>query len=236
MTRADLAERRAQPVDQQLQRQHHAFQHRVDQRVCERAERRRRSRASTIRAAASTDPQNWGVPSLSFAGFTGLQGAPASVTHRHRITTSYVWSHPFAKHQLRFGGDYRLDTSTRTRSTSTRRGSVHVHRALLGGGSQSRPTGAAFADFLLGAAAAGHAPGRRHQRAARPIVRRVHRRQLAEELEADVQPRPPLRAGDAVHRSQRPAREPGCRAGLHGRRPGARRRERTVHRRVSRRR
>jgi len=92
---------------------------------------------------ASTSPQYWGVPGLSFAGgFTGLQGAPASVRTDTRITTSYAWTHPFAKHQVRFGVDYRLDRDTNQLN-------VNAPGAFTFTGLYS---GASFADFLTGAA------------------------------------------------------------------------------------
>jgi trimeric autotransporter adhesin len=92
---------------------------------------------------ASTSPQYWGVPSLSFAGgLTGVQGAPASVRTDTRITTSYTWMHPFAKHQLRLGADYRLDRDTNQLN-------VNAPGAFTFTGLYS---GAPFADFLLGTA------------------------------------------------------------------------------------
>jgi hypothetical protein len=97
----------------------------------------------TYPTGASTSPQYWGVPGLSFAGgLTGLQGAPASVRTDTRITTSYTWTHPFAKHQVRFGADYRLDRDTNQLN-------VNAPGAFTFTGLYS---GAPFADFLLGTA------------------------------------------------------------------------------------
>src|SRR5262245_19371007 len=45
-------------------------------------------------SAASTDPLNWGVPNLSFSGFTGVRGASASQRSDTRLTTSYAWINP----------------------------------------------------------------------------------------------------------------------------------------------
>ena len=42
-------------------------------------------------AAASTDPQNWGVPRLSFTGFTGVSGAPATSRSDTRLPARYFW-------------------------------------------------------------------------------------------------------------------------------------------------
>ena len=100
---------------------------------------------------ASTDPLNWGVPSLSFSGFTGVRGASATSRTDNRITTSYAWSHPIGKHQLRFGGDYRLDT-TSSQSNANARGSFTFTGLYSSAGSQlAGKSGADFADFLLGA-------------------------------------------------------------------------------------
>ena len=101
-------------------------------------------------AAAATDPLNWGVPNLSFSGFTGVRSAAASLRTDNRINTSYVWSHPIAKHQLRLGGDYRVDNSS-TQSNANARGSFTFTGLYSSGGSQlAGRSGADFADFLLG--------------------------------------------------------------------------------------
>jgi hypothetical protein len=100
---------------------------------------------------ASLDPLNWGVPSLVFSGFSGLRGAGASARADNRITTSYAWSHPVKRHQLRIGADYRFDTTT-TESNANPRGTFTFTGVYSTGGSEvSRGTGADFADFLLGA-------------------------------------------------------------------------------------
>jgi len=94
-------------------------------------------------AGASTNPQYWGVPSLNFGGgFTGLQGSPASSRSDTRITTSYTFIHPFAKHQLRIGVDYRLDRDMNQLN-------VNAPGAFTFTGLYS---GSSVADFLLGAA------------------------------------------------------------------------------------
>jgi hypothetical protein len=94
-------------------------------------------------AGASTSPNYWGVPGLTFAGgLTGLQGSPASSRTDTRITTSYTFIHPFAKHQLRIGVDYRLDRDTNQLN-------VNAPGAFTFTGLYS---GSSFADFLLGAA------------------------------------------------------------------------------------
>ena len=61
--------------------------------------------------AASTDPVNWGVPNLVFSGMTAVRGAAATSRADTRVTAGYAWMRPMPKHQLRFGGDMRLDRS-----------------------------------------------------------------------------------------------------------------------------
>jgi hypothetical protein len=86
-----------------------------------------------------------------FSGFSGVRGAGASVRTDDRITTTYVWSHPIKKHQVRIGADYRFDT-TRTQSNSNARGTFTFTGLYSSGGLQNaQGTGADFADFLLGA-------------------------------------------------------------------------------------
>ena len=101
---------------------------------------------------ASSDPQNWGVPRLSFTGFTGVFGAPATSRSDTRITTSYFWLHPSAKHQLRIGGDYRFDRSTGVLNTNAPGAFTFTGLYSSGGVPVSDAAGnsAAFADFLLG--------------------------------------------------------------------------------------
>ena len=101
---------------------------------------------------ASTDPQNWGVPRLSFTGFTGVSGAPATSRTDTRITTSYVWSHTYTKNQLRVGSDYRLDRSSSQLNTNAPGAFTFTGLYSAGGVPVSSSDGkdAAFADFLLG--------------------------------------------------------------------------------------
>jgi hypothetical protein len=101
-------------------------------------------------ASAPIDPVNWGVPNLSFSGFTGVRGASASLQTDNRLTAGYAWLHPTAHHRLRMGGDARLDT-TESEINSNARGSFTFTGLYSSGGAQRlRGTGADFADFLLG--------------------------------------------------------------------------------------
>jgi len=100
---------------------------------------------------AASDPSNWGVPNVLFSGFTGVRGAGSNERTDNRLTTSYMSVRPLSRHQLRYGGDYRYDTSL-AQNTSNARGTFTFTGLYSSGGSQvARRTGADFADFLLGA-------------------------------------------------------------------------------------
>jgi hypothetical protein len=101
-------------------------------------------------SGAATDPLNWGVPNLSFSGFTGLRSAGANERTDDRITTSYFWAKPIGRHQVRIGGDYRHDLSS-TESNSNARGSYIFTGLYSSGLPVAGQNGSDFADFLLGA-------------------------------------------------------------------------------------
>jgi hypothetical protein len=98
----------------------------------------------------STDPFDWGLPSLSFANFSSARDLAPSTRTDRRISTAYRWTHPVKKHTLRAGGDFRFDRST-SEVDSNPRGSF-VFTGLYAGGGLSGSTGTDldFADFLLG--------------------------------------------------------------------------------------
>jgi hypothetical protein len=99
----------------------------------------------------ATDPLNWGVPNLSFSGFTGVRSNAASLRTDDRLTTSYFWLHPTPKNHLRIGGDFRLDTSSAEANANARGTFTYTGLYSSGGLQTSGLTGADFADFLLGA-------------------------------------------------------------------------------------
>jgi hypothetical protein len=101
-------------------------------------------------STASTDPMNWGVPNLVFSGMTAVRGAAASSRDDTRVTAGYAWIHPMPKHQLRAGGDVRLDRSTSDINANARGTFTFTGLYSDGGVSAPRGTGADFADFLLG--------------------------------------------------------------------------------------
>src|SRR4030095_291 len=60
-------------------------------------------------AGVSTDPLNWGVPSLSFSSLSSVRDLTPSKRSDRRVTLAYNWTRPVRTHQIRFGGDYRFD-------------------------------------------------------------------------------------------------------------------------------
>ena len=101
-------------------------------------------------SAASTDPLNWGVPNLSFSGYTPVRGSFASQRSDTRVTTSYAWVRPTTHHRFRIGGDARLDTSESDINGNARGTFTFTGLFSSGGVPLLGPTGADFADFLLG--------------------------------------------------------------------------------------
>jgi hypothetical protein len=98
--------------------------------------------------AASTDPLNWGVPNLSFSGFTNVRGASASLRTDTRLNAGYAWTHPTAHHRFRVGGDFRYDASD-SEVNGNPRGTFTFTGVSSSGGTPA--AGADFADYLLGA-------------------------------------------------------------------------------------
>ena len=101
----------------------------------------------------STNPFDWGLPSLSFSDFTSLQDTNPQLLRNqtYTFTDSIVWTH--GKHTWRWGVDFRR-IQLNTETSSNARGSF-----IFSGGNTSRRfsaavpspgTGYDFADFLLG--------------------------------------------------------------------------------------
>lgn len=102
-----------------------------------------------IRYPTTQDPLNWGLPNLSFSNFN-VRPSAANERSDNRWTVSYTLSHPINTHQLRFGMDFRQDSSS-SQSNGNARGSFTFTGLYTGNGAiASRNTGADFADFLLG--------------------------------------------------------------------------------------
>ncbi|MGH9411557.1 MAG: TonB-dependent receptor domain-containing protein, partial [Vicinamibacterales bacterium] len=97
----------------------------------------------------ATDAFGYGVPSLSFANFSVHDVTPSKRTDQ-RLTTSYTWTRPWKTHQLRAGGDFRLDRSN-TESDANAAGAFTFTGLYTGGGTGIvTAPGLDFADFLLG--------------------------------------------------------------------------------------
>ena len=101
-------------------------------------------------AASAVTPLNWGVPNLTIAGFTAVQSAAATRRTDTRIAVSDTWMHVIGKHQLRIGGDMRLDRSNSQLNANARGAFTFTGLYSSGGTRVAGNTGAAFADFLLG--------------------------------------------------------------------------------------
>jgi hypothetical protein len=114
-------------------------------------------------AGVSSDPFDWGLPSLSFANFSSARDLTPSTRSDRRISTSYTWTHPLRSHTFRAGGDLRFDRSTSEVDTNPR--GAFVFTGLYTGGGLGGSTGSNldFADFLLGLpqqASVQYGPGR----------------------------------------------------------------------------
>jgi hypothetical protein len=100
----------------------------------------------------STNPFDWGLPSLSFSNFAGLQDTNPQLLRNQTYTfsDSVVWTH--GKHSWRWGGDFRrIELNTETSSNA--RGSFifsGINTSQIVNGQQVPGTGYDFADFLLG--------------------------------------------------------------------------------------
>jgi trimeric autotransporter adhesin len=98
----------------------------------------------------ATDPFDWGVPDLSFSTFSNVRDLAPSMRRDQRISTAYSWAHPFQKHLLRLGGDYRWDSSDNRTDPNARGAYVFTGLYASGGVPTARSDGLDFADFLLG--------------------------------------------------------------------------------------
>ena len=104
-------------------------------------------------AGVSTNPFDWGLPSLSFMNFAGLQDtAPQLLRNQTYTISDYdVWIH--GKHSWRWGGDFRR-VEPNTETVSNGRGTFAfsgINTSLIAANGNPAPgTGYDFADFLLG--------------------------------------------------------------------------------------
>jgi trimeric autotransporter adhesin len=97
-------------------------------------------------AGASSDPFDWGLPSLSFSTVSSLNDITPSHRLDQTIGLSYSVVHVHKRHALRWGGDVRW-SRTDSRRDSNPNGSF-VFTGLYTGADGT--AGLDFADFLLG--------------------------------------------------------------------------------------
>lgn len=100
----------------------------------------------------SQNPFDWGLPSLSFTNFGGLQDINPQLLRNQTFTYSdnMIWNH--GKHTWRWGGDFRR-IQLNTETDSNARGSfifTGLNTSQMVGGQPVANTGLDFADFLLG--------------------------------------------------------------------------------------
>ncbi|HEY0262980.1 MAG TPA: TonB-dependent receptor [Granulicella sp.] len=109
-------------------------------------------------AAIQSNPFNYGVPALTFSGFTGMrQTSPNEAINQTISFSDFIsWSHK--KHNMRFGGDIRRVHADSYGSSNVLGGFTFTglatespdDQAASQNSTQTPGTGAAFADFLLG--------------------------------------------------------------------------------------
>ncbi|MEO6237768.1 MAG: TonB-dependent receptor [Vicinamibacterales bacterium] len=98
----------------------------------------------------STDPFNWGVPSLSFSSLSSLRDVTPSRRSDRRFSLAYNWTRPYKAHQLRAGGDVRLDRTSSQSDANAEGAFVFTGLYSAGGLPVIANSGLDFADFLLG--------------------------------------------------------------------------------------
>jgi hypothetical protein len=111
----------------------------------------------------STDPFDWGLPSLSFANFSSAHDLTPSTRTDRRVSAAYTWIHPVKSHTFRAGGDLRVDRTTSEVDANPRGAFVFTGLYTGGGLAGSAGTDLDFADFLLGLpqqASVQYGPGR----------------------------------------------------------------------------
>ena len=100
----------------------------------------------------SSDPFDWGIPSLSFTTIADVRDRTPSRRVDQRIAIANSTTHPWRQHTFRWGGEFRyirLDSLT----NSNPRGSfvfTGLYTSALANGRAVPGTGLDLADFLLG--------------------------------------------------------------------------------------
>ena len=100
----------------------------------------------------STNPFDWGIPAISFTSFSGLSDPTTrrELDQTYTVSETVNWNH--ARHNFRFGGDYRRILQS---FRSARKGAgaftfTGFASAQYIAGLAQPATGSDFADFLLG--------------------------------------------------------------------------------------
>ncbi|HWR16313.1 MAG TPA: TonB-dependent receptor [Terriglobales bacterium] len=96
----------------------------------------------------SQNPQDWGLPSLAFANYSGLSDVSPVLRTDNNIMLGDTVMWRRGKHNIRFGGDYRRQL-TNLKSNTNPRGSF-TFTGLATSINGATGTGYDFADFLLG--------------------------------------------------------------------------------------
>lgn len=101
-------------------------------------------------AGVSSDPFDWGLPTLTFSTFTALRDVAPSRRVNKSWQLGYTASRTAGAHNFRFGVTYQQQAND-SRSDSNARGSYTFTGLYTAGGlSTTRGGGQDFADFLLG--------------------------------------------------------------------------------------
>jgi hypothetical protein len=101
-------------------------------------------------AGVSTDPFDWGVPSLSFSSLSSLRDVTPSRRADRRLSASYNWTLPYKQHQFHAGGDVRFDRTSSQTDANADGAFVFTGLYAAGGSPILSGAGLDFADFLLG--------------------------------------------------------------------------------------
>lgn len=100
----------------------------------------------------STNPFDWGIPAINFTSFSGLSDPTPrrELDQTYTISDTINWNH--AKHNFRFGADYRriLQSFRSARKAAGGFTFTGFATAQYAGGIAQPATGSDFADFLLG--------------------------------------------------------------------------------------
>jgi hypothetical protein len=109
----------------------------------------------------SSDPFDWGLPTVSFSGFSSLTDITPSSRHAQTFTLNDGMIRSVKRHNLRWGFGF-TDTRLDSRTDANARGAYAFTGAFTTGATATQQSGADFADFLLGlpqSATAQYGPG-----------------------------------------------------------------------------